>query len=192
MFCPKAGNVRIAPMKTLGLLLLAAAASAASAPRARPYWLKTYPLAPYRETWRGTLSVKKLDAALPKVIAAIEAGGGRLTQPAAIFVGSSTEKQLSWTVPQKKARALLAALRKIGGAEEPVVSSNAGTVPLEEIREKLALLTKEKNEKWGALAQTPAAAEAVDEMIEHLTQVEALARSADGEALWNFTIREAR
>lgn len=173
-------------------LLLAAGALAAPAPRARPYWLKTYPLAPYRETWRGTLRVKNLAAALPKVVDAVEAGGGRLTQPAAIFVGSSTEKQLSWAVPQKKARALLAALRKIGAAEEPAVRSNNGTIPLEEVREKLALLTKEKNEKWGALAQTPAAAEAVDEMIEHLSSVEALASSAEGEVLWNFTITEAR
>lgn len=168
------------------------AASAAPAPRAKPYWLKIYSLAPYHETWSGELSVKKLDTALPKVLAAVEEGGGRLTQPPALFVGSSTEKQLSLTVPRKKAKALLAALRKIGKAEDPAVRANGELIPLEEIRAKLAVLTKEKNEKWGALAQTPAAAEAVDEMIEHLTHVESIARATEGEVLWNLTVKEAR
>jgi len=174
------------------LLLFAVFASAAPAPHARPYWLKTYSLAPYRETWSGELAVKKLDAALPKIVSAIEKGGGRLTQPLVNFAGSATEQQLSLTVPYKKSKALLAALRKLGKAGDPAVRRNAEMVPLDEVRAKLARLTSEKNEKWGALAQTPAAAEAVDEMIEHLANVEAVARSTDGEVLWNITVKESR
>jgi hypothetical protein len=173
-------------------LLLTSIAAASSAPQARPYWLKTYSLAPYRETWTGEISVKKLDAALPEIVAAVEKSGGRLTQPLANFVGSSTEQQLSLTVPFKKAKTLLAALRKIGKILDPAVRSSAAAPPLEEVQAKLARLTKEKNEKWGALAQTPAAAEAVDEIIAHLADVEAVARSTDGDVLWNVTVKEAR
>jgi len=179
------------------LLLLAVSAAAAPAPgpkaqHARPYWLKTYALAPYHETWSGALAVKKLDAALPKVIAAIEKGGGRLTQPEALFIRSATEKQLSLTVPRGKAKSLLAALRKLGKAEDPAVRSTGETIPLDEVRTKLALLKNEKAERWSALALTPAAAEAVDEIIEHLTGVEAVATATDGEVLWNLTVKEAR
>lgn len=174
------------------LLLFAVCASAAPAPHARPYWLKIYSLAPYRETWTGDLAVKKLDAALPKIVSAVEKEGGRLTQPLANFVGSKSEQQLSFTVPYKKSKALLASLRKLGKAENPAVRPNGEMIPLDEVRAKLARLTSEKNEKWGALAQTPAAAEAVDEMIEHLANVEAVARATDGEVLWNITVKEAR
>lgn len=179
-------------MIKLASLLLAVAAAAAPSPQARPYWLKTYAQSPYRETWSGDLAVKKLDAAMPKVVAAVEKGGGRLTQPLALFAGSATEQQLSLSVPQKKAKALLKELRKLGKAADPAVRPFGAPVPLEEVREKLARLTKEKSEKWGALAQTPAAAEAVDEMIEHLAAVEAAARSTDGDVLWNITVKEAR
>lgn len=174
------------------MILLAAAAAAAPAPRAKPYWLKTYSQAPYRETWTGDLSVKKLDAALPKIVAAAEAGGGRLTQPLALFAASATEQQLSLIVPLKQSKAFLRSLRKLGKISDPAVRPHGGPVPLDEVREKLATLTREKNEKWGALAQTPAAAAAVDEMIEHLTYVEAVARSTEAEALWNITVKEAR
>ena len=168
------------------------AAAAAPSPQARPYWLKTYAQSPYRETWSGELSVKTLAAAMPKVVAAVEKGGGRLTQPLTLFAGSATEQQLSLSVPRKKAKALLKALRKLGKAADPAVRPHAPPVPLDEVREKLAVLKKEKEEKWGALAQTPAAAAAVDEMIEHLTAVEAVARSMEPEVLWNLTVKEGR
>ena len=174
------------------LLLLAVAAAAAPVPHAKPYWLKTYSLAPYRETWSGDLSVKKLDAALPKLVAAIEKGGAHLTQPLANFAGTSTEQQLSVIVPLKKSKALLTALRKLGKCPDPMVRSSGGPIPLEEVREKLGRLTKEKTENKVALGQTPVAAEAVDEMIEHLANVEAVARSTDGEVLWNLTVKETR
>ena len=179
-------------MIELATLLLAVSAAAAPAPRVKPYWLKTYSLAPYHETWSGEISVKTLSAALPKVVAAVEKSGGRLTQPLAQFAASSTEQQLSLTIPRNKSKGLLAALRKLGKAEEPAVRANGAMIPLDEVREKLAVLTREKTEKWGALAQTPAAAEAVDEMIEHLANVEAVARSNDGEVLWNLTVKEPR
>lgn len=174
------------------MLFLAAAASAAPVPHSKPYWLKTYSLAPYRETWTGGLEVKKLEAALPKLIGAVESGGARLTQPMTNFVGSATEQQLSFVVPLKKAKALRAALRKLGKLTDPSVRPHSTPTPLAEVREKLARLTKEKTENRVALGQTPAAAEAVDEMIEHLANVEAVARSTDGEVLWNLTVKEAR
>lgn len=180
-------------MRKLSLFLLAlAAVAAAPAPSAKPYWLKTYPLTPYRETWSGDLTVKKLDDALPKVVGAVEEGGGRLVQPLENFVRSSTEQQLSLIVPLSRSKALLKALRKLGKSPDPAVRPHAPAVPLDEVREKLAALRKEKSEKWGALAQTPVAAAALDEMIEHLTAVEAVARSSEAEVLWNLTVKEGR
>lgn len=174
------------------LLLLAVSASAAPAPHAKPYWMKTYSLAPYRETWTGALAVKKLDDALPKVQDAVEKGGGRLTQPMALFVGSSTEKQVSLVVPLTRAKDLLKALRKLGKVEEPAVRPIGEPIPLPEVREKLSRLTKEKTENRAALALAPVASEAMDEMIEHLANVEAVGRSAESEVLWNLTVKEAR
>jgi len=174
------------------ILLLAVVAAAAPAPHIKPYWMKTYSLAPYRETWSGDVSVKTLSVALPKISAAIEKGGGHLTQPLANFAGSSTEQQLSLIVPLKKSKALLAALRKIGKCPDPSVRALGAPIPLDEVRAKLARLTKEKTENKVALGQVPAASEAVDEMIEHLANVEAVARTTDGEVLWNFTVKESR
>jgi hypothetical protein len=178
-------------MKTLALVFLAAAV-AAPVPHGRPYWLKTYSQSPYRETWSGEISVKTLSVAVPKVVSAVEKSGGRLTQPLALFAASSTEQQLSFIAPLKDSKALLKDLRKLGKAADPGVRPHAAPVPLEEVREKLRRLTREKAENKSALAQAPSVAEAVDEMIEHLTFVEAVARSADGEALWNLTVKEVR
>jgi hypothetical protein len=173
-------------------LLLAAALPAATAPHPKPYWIKTYSFSPYQETWTGELEVKKLDAAFPAVVAAVEKNDGKLTQPLTIFVGSISEKQLSLTVPRKKAKSLLAALRKLGKSPEPHVRPNGGAIRIDEVREKLALLTKEKNDNPVAFAQIPVVAGAVDEMIEHLANVEAVARSAEGVVLLNLTVREVR
>lgn len=179
-------------MELAAFLLVVGTAAQAAAPRAEPYWLKTYSVTPYRETWTAELSVKKLDAALPKIVAAVEKDGGRLVQPLENFVASATEQQLSVIVPLKKSKALLKALRRLGKAADPAVRPHRAPVPLDEVREKLAALSKEKSEKWGALAQTPVAAAAVDEMIEHLTRVEAVSRATEPEALWNLTVKEAR
>lgn len=173
-------------------LLFALSASAAPAPHAKPYWMKNYSLAPYRETWTGELAVKKVDETLPKLVAAVEKNGGHLVQPLANSVGAASEQQVSLIVPLPKAKALLAALRKLGKAADPAVRPHGEKIPLDEVRAKIAALTFEKNEKWGALAQTPAASEAVDEMLEHLVTVEAVARATDGEVLWNLTVKEKR
>lgn len=181
----------------IALLLLAVSASAATAPaplaapRPRPYWLKAYAPAPYQEIWRTELKVKKLDDALPKVVAAVEKSGGRLTQPLSNFIGSISEKQMSLIVPQSRAADLLKALRKIGKAEKPVVRPGGEPIPLSEVREKLERLTKEKADKKDALAQAPAASDAVDEMIEYLTGVESAARAERG-VLWNITVKDER
>ena len=94
--------------------------------------------------------------------------------------------------PHKKSKALLAALRKIGKCPDPAVRALGAPIPLDEVREKLGRLAKEKTMNSVSLGQTPAAAEAVDEMIEHLANVEAVARTTDGEVLWNFTVKESR
>ena len=61
----------------IAAVFLAAAlnAAAAIAPQSGSYWMKTYSLAPYREIWSGDLSVKKVDAALPKIVAVVEKSG---------------------------------------------------------------------------------------------------------------------
>lgn len=176
----------------IAALLLAVALPAAAAPHAKPYWIKNYSMAPYRETWSGELDVKKLDAAVPKVVASVEKYGGRLTQPLKNFAASADEQQLSLIVPLKKSKDLLAAFRKLGACEQPAVRASGEPVPLAEVREKLGRLTKERTENRASFAAVPAAAEAVDEMIEHLANVEAVTRSSDGEVLWNITVKEAR
>ena len=176
----------------ISALLLAVALPVTAAPHAKPYWIKMYSLAPYQETWTGDLTVKKLDESVPKVVAAIESNGGKLTQPLEIFARSATEQQLSLSVPKKKSKSLLAALRKLGKSADPAVRPAAAAIPLAEVREKLGRLTKDKAENPVALATVPSIAEAVDEMIEHLANVEAVARDTDGAVLWNITVREAR
>lgn len=171
------------------LLLLAAAASAAPVARERPYWTKQYPLTPYQETWTGALAVKTLDAALPKVVAAVERNDGRLTQPLANFARSKTEQQLSLTVPLKKSKRLLKALRKLGKMDEPAVRGYGAPVPLDEVRAKIDALAKERKERATEYERTPAAAEAVDELIERLSSVESVARANAGVVLWNVTVR---
>lgn len=182
-------------MKTLALLLLAvSAATPASAPaatHAKPYWLKTYSLAPYRESWGGDLEVKKVDEALPKIVEAIEKNGGRLTQPLKSFIASIDARQLSFIVPLKNSKALLTALRKLGKTD-PLVRPIGAPIPLADVREKLARIGKERAENKIAFGQMPAAAEAIDEIIEHLANVEAVGRTTDGEILWNLTVKEKR
>ena len=176
----------------IAALLFATALTASAAPHPKPYWIKTYSLAPYQETWTGELEVKKLDAALPKIVAAVEKNGGKLTQPLENFIGSVNEKQLSLSIPQTKAKSLLAALRKLGKSPEPAVRPAGNPLPLAEVREKLGRLTKEKTDNPVAFAQIPVAVEVVDELIENLANVEAVARAANGAVLWNLTVREAR
>ncbi|UPT73940.1 MAG: hypothetical protein M0D55_19235 [Elusimicrobiota bacterium] len=175
----------------IAALLLAAALPAAAAP-AKTNWIKTYPMTAYRETWTGELSVKKLDEAMPKVVAAVEKNEGRLTQPLAAFVASADARQISFVLPLDKAKKTLAALRKLGKSPEPAVRALGEKIPLDEVRSKLQRLSREKTDNPVAFAQVPLTTEIVDELIEHLANVEAVARTAPSEVLWNLTVREAR
>lgn len=173
-------------------LVLALSAAAAPAPRAKPYWIKNYPMTAYRETWTSELAVKKLDAAMPKIVAAVEKDGGRLTQPLSNFVASADARQIMFVLPLAKAKGTLAALKKVGKPTEPSVRPQGTPVDAKELRGKLEKLAEEKNDNPVAFAQIPLTTEVVDELIEHLSNAEAVERTAPSEVLWNLTVREKR
>ena len=83
------------------LLFFAVFSFAAPTPHPRPYWLTIYRLAPYRETWSGELEVKKLDAALPKIVSAVEEIIEHLANVEA--VARSTEGEILWNITVKEA-----------------------------------------------------------------------------------------
>ena len=179
-------------MKAVALLLAALAASARAAGDG-PYWLQSYAPPAYHEILNAELEVKSLDA-VEKIVAAIQKNGGKLTQPLAVFARSDKygEQQLSFELERAKAPALLKALRKVGRLSEPVSRPAGEIVPLDEVRRKLARLSREKAEKGALLAQLPATAEAVDELIASLSTVEAEVQTAEGRELWNVTVRARR
>lgn len=156
-----------------------------------PYWFKTYSTSPYREIWTGDLALKDYAGGLPKVVAAVEANGGSLTQPLANFVSSRKDQsqQLSFSVPRKNAKALLAALRALGDMPEPGVRKVGVPIPLDEVRAKIAVMMKEKSEHGAELARVPAAAAAEEEILEHLLMVEELATRAVVEVRFNLLVR---
>jgi hypothetical protein len=167
-------------------------AAPATEPAKKQDWLKAYPLQPYREIWSGALEVKKLDAALPKVVAAVEKSGGRLSQPMANFPGTPDEQQVMLVVPLANAKALLKELRKIGKHEDPLVRRMRDPTPLPEVREKLARLLAERADANFVFGKIPATAELVDALIAHLSAVVAIENSGGAEVLWNITVRERR
>lgn len=187
-------------MKTFLIgLLLAAPASAATAPRAdfiphpgEPYWFKTYSTAPYKEIWTGELVVKDLESALPKLVAAVETGGGVLTQPLATFVSSREEhtQQLAFSTSGKHAKSLLKVLRKFGTMEPPAVRPVGLPIPLDEIRAKIKVIMKEKSDHAAELAKVPSAAAAQEEILEHLLMVEEVAERTDTDVRVNLTLRQ--
>ncbi|HEX4048404.1 MAG TPA: hypothetical protein VH309_11245 [Elusimicrobiota bacterium] len=157
-----------------------------------PYWFKVYSTSPYREVWTGDLAMKDYDGDLPKVVKAIEANGGELTQPLANFVSSRRDKsrQLSFSVPRKNAKALLRSLRALGDMPDPSVRALGAPIPLAEVRSKIAVMMKEKSEHGADLARVPAAAAAEEEILEHLLMVEELATRAVVEARFNLLVRQ--
>lgn len=173
-------------------LLVALTAAAAPAPRAKPYWIKNYPMTAYRETWTSELAVKKADDAMPKVVAAVEKEGGRLTQPLSNFVASADARQIMFVVPLAKAKGALAAFKKLGKTTEPSVRPQGTPVDAKELRGKLEKLAKEKEDNPVAFAQVPLTTEVVDELLEHLKNAEAVERTAPSEVLWNLTVRDKR
>ncbi|MEK7382655.1 MAG: hypothetical protein AAB262_05140 [Elusimicrobiota bacterium] len=185
-------------MNALVLIALEAVfATAAPAPSTPPfpskgvYWLKTYSTSPHKESWNAELVVKDLDLALPKILKAVEKEGGKLTQPLESFPASRIDhsQQLTLAIPKKGAQALIKRLRKLGELPEPRVSPLGAPIPLNEVRAKIDRLLKEKTERAAAFAQVPVAAEASDEILEHLLMVEAVASRAEVVVLLNLALR---
>lgn len=189
------------------LLLLAALAAAqtpagaSSAPgkaapsdflpaRKEPNWLKAYPVTPFREFWSGELQTKTLDKTVKAIVDASEKAGASLTQPLNAYISSEKSKQLSLSIPQKKAPDLLKTLRKLGAMSDPTVQPGLPRPNAEELRGKIDRLIKERVEKKAALAQVPAAAEASDEILEQLLNAEALLKRTPDAVLLNLTVRE--
>ncbi len=157
-----------------------------------PYWFKSYSTAPYREIWTGDLALKNFGRDLPKVVKAIEANGGVLTQTLKDFVSSRKDQsqQLSFSLPRDNAKALLKSLRKLGDIPDPRVGAQGVPIPLDEVRAKIAVMMKEKSERGADLARVPAAAAAEEEILEHLLMVEEVASRVGVEVRFNLTVRQ--
>ena len=153
--------------------------------------MRIYSPSPYNETWNAELSVKDLERALPKVLKAIEKEKGRLTQSLESFPASKIDRsqQLSAAIPKKGAAALLKRMRKLGEMRDPLTRPLGTPIPLEEVRAKIDRLMKERTEHSEVLAQVPAAAEASDEILEHLLRVEEDAVRKEILVLLNLTVR---
>jgi hypothetical protein len=188
-------------MNALLLLATLAAAQAPVAPvaapsqdflpaRREPNWLKPYPVTPFREFWTGSLEVKSLDKAVAELVKAAEKAGASLTQPLNAYISSEKTKQLSLSVPQKKAPELLKALRKIGTMADPNMTPGLPRPDEKELRAKIDRLIKERVERKSALAQVPATAEASEEILEQLLNAEALLKRTQDSVLLNLTVRE--
>lgn len=178
----------------LGIMLAAAFSTAAPAsftPPREAYWLKTYAVSPYRETWNAELEVKKIDRDLPKILKIIDKAGAHLTQPLENFPASRIDhsQQLAVSVPARSAEKLMARLRKFGDMREPLKRPLAEPVPIEEVREKIARLMKEKTDRAAQLTQVPVSAEASEEVLEDLLRVEAAAVRSSETILLNLTVR---
>lgn len=167
----------------------AASTAPAAPPRESPYWLKLYSLQPRRDSWTVGVELKSLDGAGEKVAALVEKNGGRLSQPLSSFPADATQRQLVAVVPAKTSAALLAALKKLGKVDEPVVRPISPAIPAAEAKEKLARLLKERSEQTAAYGSAPVGAAVVDELIAHLSSVVAADKEAVPEVLWNVTLR---
>lgn len=187
------------------LLLLVSLAAAAPAPQApaapdavrdviparrEPNWLKAYPVTPFREFWTGDLTVKSLDKSVPAIVEAAEKAGASLTQGLNTYIASDKTKQLSLSIPQKKAPDFLKTLRKHGTMADPQVQQGLPRPDMDELRGKIDRLIKERVERKSALAQVPATAEASEEILEQLLNAEALAKRTQDAVLLNLTVRE--
>jgi hypothetical protein len=187
-------------MKKLILLVaLCAPLSAATGPSfdvaptpGEPYWFKTYSTAPYKEIWSAELVVKNLDGELPKIVAAIQKNGGSLDQPPSNSASSRTAEtqQLIVSVPGKKSKGVMKALRKLGRLADPVVRPQGVPIPIAEIRAKINLIMKEKSEHAKDLAKVPSAAAAQEEILEHLLLVEEVYQRTDTEIRVNLLVKQ--
>jgi len=188
-----------APAFLVVLALRAAAAPAARppaptglpAPKA-PYWLKPYSTAPLRESWSAVLTVKNLDADLPKVLKAISSEGGALTQDLKSFVSSKADhtQQLILTVPPARTAALLKSWRHIGDLPTPATNPTGERIPADEVRAKIDRLMKERVERAADLQKLPVALEIEDELLERLLMVEEVAKNRSGAVRIDLLVRQ--
>lgn len=181
-------------MKTLSLLLLSALAAAQTKtppPAEKPaVWLKSYTLSPYKQIWSTQVTVRSIDKAFPKLVDAVKKNGGKPTQALENFASSPKTRQVSFEISKPGAAKALKAIKKIGKTGEPRIGLPPETVPIEEVRGKLALLTKAQTDHAAELAMMPAVAEATQELIERLRVVEAAQSRTESEVLWNITVEE--
>jgi hypothetical protein len=157
-----------------------------------PYWFKTYSTAPYKEIWTGELALNDFANDLPKVVKAIEANGGALTQPLANFVSSRKDQtqQIVFSVPRDRANALLKSLRALGDMPEPKAQTVGVPIPLDEVRAKIDVMMKEKTQHAAELARVPAAAAAEEEILEHLLMVEEVGARFVVEVRFDLSVRQ--
>lgn len=184
-------------MKTPGLLLVLTAASLGAAETKAPppadkppVWLKTYTLSPYKQIWSTQVTVRKLDKDFPKLVDAVKKNGGKPTQALENFAASPKTRQVSFEISKAGAAKALKMIKKIGKAGEPRIGLPPETVPIDEVRGKLAVLTKAQTDHAAELAMMPAVAEATQELIERLRVVEAAQSRTESEVLWNITVEE--
>ncbi|MDE2492109.1 MAG: hypothetical protein KGM24_14770 [Elusimicrobia bacterium] len=189
-----------ATLSTLLLAALAVSASAASSapppeafnPRSgNPYWLRIYSTAPYKEFWTGELTLKRYARGLPKVIAAIKDAHGELVAPVAEQVGSRRHQvqQLSFSLSKRSAERLLKRLRRLGRLPAPAVRRAGAPIPLDEVNEKIRLLTAEKSANAAALAKMPAISAATEEILDHLLMVREVAERTDAEVRFDLVVK---
>jgi hypothetical protein len=180
------------PSKKAAKKAPAPAAQPQGAHTGNPYWFKTYSTAPYAEIWTGDLALKNFAKDLPNVVKAIEANGGKLTQPIGNFVSNTKDQtqQLVFSLPRDNAKALLKSLRAMGDMPEPAVRPMGEPIPLDEVRAKIAVMMKEKTDHAAELARVPAAAAAEEEILEHLLMVEELGSRTVVQARFNLTVRQ--
>ena len=172
-------------MRVLLAALLLCAATGADAAR----WLKIHSLSPYKTHLNSELTVKDLAAALPRLASAVEKEGGRFTQPLELMAAADGVQQVSVAISEKGAKRLAKSLRALGEMPEPRRAPARGVPDAAEIRSSLAVLLKERADNAALYARLPAAAQAVDEIIAHLTDAQAAAADEKSAVLWNLTVR---
>lgn len=169
----------------------AAAAQTALPTQSAPQWLKLYHMSPIREIWSSDVKVKSLAKDFQKVLDAIQKNGGKLTQPLETFGASQTSRQVSFSISKAGAKKALKAIKKTGRTGEPRVNLPPEVVDLEEVRAKIATLTKERTERAAEFEKLPATAELVEELLARLARVEGAQRT-ESEVLWNVSVSEGK
>lgn len=155
-------------------------------------WLRIYPLTPYREFWTLQVDVKSLSRDLPRVMQALEKQQAQLTVPLANSVSSPSAgtQQLTYRLTQRRAAAALKALKTIGSCAPPSVRPAGELIPLEEIKHKIAALSRDKQAHESALASMPAVSALTEAVLGHLITAQAVAENSDPEVVLNLTLQE--